>query len=85
MSSLLVLIGPHTQTLTLNTDWIEITIAGLWRGATCCTAPRLPNYSGILQIKILCHLVYSLHMVTLGHILSHDNWIKVKLSTYKRA
>ena len=40
MSLLLVLIGPHTQTLTLNIDWIKITITGLWRVARHCAASR---------------------------------------------
>ena len=39
-SSLFVLIGPQTQTLILNIDWTEISIAGLWSVARHCTTPR---------------------------------------------
>ena len=39
MSSLLSLIGAHTQTLILYADWLKITIRSLWSGVTHSVTP----------------------------------------------
>ena len=56
-SLLLFLIGPHTQTLILHTDWLKITITRSWSGVTHSVTPTRSKCSSIV-------LIPSIHSMT---------------------